>query len=155
VDKGASGMNKAVCSFFDGSLIIEGREDAVEMVDFSFKRLEECSGSGEVNKAMEQMMEYRDGKRKAFDFVLDLKVTEFRKRVFLELKNVGFGETVSYGELARRVGNPKGSRAIGNAMNHNPCMIVVPCHRVIGSDGSLVGFAGGLELKQRLLDLEK
>ncbi|MBV1709589.1 MAG: methylated-DNA--[protein]-cysteine S-methyltransferase [Erysipelothrix sp.] len=148
-------MNKAVCSFFDGSLIVEGRDDAVEKVDFSFKPLEDCPGSGEVNKAIIQMMEYRDGKRKTFDFVLDLKVTEFRKKVFLELMNVGFGETVSYGELARRVNNPKGARAIGNAMNHNPCMIVVPCHRVIGSDGTLVGFAGGLELKQKLLDLEK
>lgn len=148
-------MSKAVCSFFDGSLIVEGRDDAVEKVDFSFKPLENCPGSGEVNKAIIQMMEYRDGKRKTFDFVLDLKVTEFRKKVFLELMNVGFGETVSYGELARRINNPKGARAIGNAMNHNPCMIVVPCHRVIGSDGTLVGFAGGLELKQKLLDLEK
>lgn len=148
-------MNKAVCSFFDGSLIVEGREDAVEKVDFSFERLEEDPGSGEVHKAILQMMEYRDGKRTTFDFVLDINATEFRKKVFVELMKVGFGETVSYGELARRIGNPKGARAIGNAMNHNPCMIVVPCHRVIGSDGTLVGFAGGLELKQRLLDLEK
>jgi len=148
-------MNKAVCSFFDGSLIVEGREDAVEKVDFSFDRLEESPGSGEVHKAISQMMEYRDGKRTTFDFVLDINATEFRKKVFVELMKVGFGETVSYGELARRIGNPKGARAIGNAMNHNPCMIVVPCHRVIGSNGSLVGFAGGLELKQRLLDLEK
>lgn len=148
-------MNKAVCSFFDGSLIVEGREDAVEKVDFSFERLKECEGTGEVQKAIRQMREYRDKKRTSFDFVLDLKVTEFRKKVFYELMKVGFGEVVSYGELARRIGNPKGARAIGNAMNHNPCMIVVPCHRVIGSDGTLVGFAGGLELKQRLLDLEK
>ena len=155
MDKGAGSMIKAVCSFFDGSLIVEGREDAVEKVDFSFKRQKEIEGVGEVNKAIVQMMEYRDGKRRTFDFVLDLKVTEFRKKVFIELMNVGFGETVSYGELARRIGNPKGARAIGNAMNHNPCMIVVPCHRVIGTDGSLVGFAGGLELKQQLLDLEK
>ena len=148
-------MNKAVCSFFDGSLIVEGREDAVEKVDFSFERLEENPGSGEVHKAILQMMEYRDGKRTTFDFVLDINATEFRRKVFVELMKVGFGETVSYGELARRIGNPKGARAIGNAMNHNPCMIVVPCHRVIGSNGTLVGFAGGLELKQRLLDLEK
>lgn len=148
-------MNKAVCSFFDGSLIVEGREDAVEKVDYSFKRLEENLGSGEVKKAILQMMEYRDGKRKTFDFVLDLKVTDFRKRVFVELMKVEFGHTVSYGELARRIGNPKGARAIGNAMNNNPCMIVVPCHRVIGTNGSLIGFAGGLELKQQLLDLEK
>lgn len=148
-------MIKAVYSFFDGSLIVEGREDAVEKVDFSFERLPESEGSGEVAKAIRQMMEYRDGYRKSFDFTLDMQVTDFRKRVFVELMKVGFGEVVSYGELARRIGNPKGARAIGNAMNHNPCMIVVPCHRVIGSDGSLVGFAGGLELKQRLLDLEK
>ncbi|MDP2814337.1 MAG: methylated-DNA--[protein]-cysteine S-methyltransferase [Erysipelotrichaceae bacterium] len=148
-------MNKAVCSFFDGSLIVEGREDAVEKVDYSFKRLEENLGSGEVNKAILQMMEYRDGKRRTFDFVLDLKVTDFRKQVFVELMKVEFGHTVSYGELSRRIGNPKGARAIGNAMNNNPCMIVVPCHRVIGTNGSLVGFAGGLELKQQLLDLER
>lgn len=148
-------MNKAVCSFFDGSLIVEGREDAVEKVDYSFERLEENLGSGEVNKAILQMMEYRDGKRRTFDFVLDLKVTDFRKQVFVELMKVEFGHTVSYGELARRIGNPKGARAIGNAMNNNPCMIVVPCHRVIGTNGSLVGFAGGLELKQQLLDLER
>lgn len=148
-------MNKAVCSFFDGSLIVEGREDAVEKVDYSFMRLEENLGSGEVRKAILQMIEYRDGKRKTFDFVLDLKVTDFRKKVFVELMKVEFGHTVSYGELARRIGNPKGARAIGNAMNNNPCMIVVPCHRVIGTNGSLVGFAGGLELKQQLLDLER
>ena len=87
--------------------------------------------------------------------MLDLKVTDFRKKVFVELMKVEFGHTVSYGELARRIGNPKGARAIGNAMNNNPCMIVVPCHRVIGTNGSLVGFAGGLELKQQLLDLER
>ena len=77
-------MNKAVCSFFDGSLIVEGREDAVEKVDYSFMRLEENLGSGEVRKAILQMIEYRDGKRKTFDFVLDLKVTDFRKKVFVE-----------------------------------------------------------------------
>ena len=81
--------------------------------------------------------------------------TEFQKKVWNELCNIPFGETISYKELAIRIDNPKACRAVGGANNKNPIGIVVPCHRVIGSTGNLVGYAGGIDLKKRLLDFEK
>lgn len=81
--------------------------------------------------------------------------TEFQRRVWSELLNIPFGQTISYGELARRVGNPAAARAVGLANGRNPISIVVPCHRVIGSSGRLVGYGGGLDRKKFLLDLER
>jgi methylated-DNA-[protein]-cysteine S-methyltransferase len=81
--------------------------------------------------------------------------TSFQLSVWRELRKVAYGKTVSYGELARRVGNPKASRAVGAANGANPIPIIIPCHRVIGADGSLTGFGGGLEVKRFLLELEK
>ena len=107
-----------------------------------------------IKKAAAQLEEYFEGKRKNFDLPLVLNGTDFQNRVWEALRKIPYGKTRSYGELAAMTGNPKASRAVGMANNRNPIVIVIPCHRVIGSDGSLTGFGGGLELKKRLLELE-
>ncbi len=102
-----------------------------------------------------QVMEYFSGRRTNFDLPLDLQGTVFQKSVWQALCEIPFGERRSYKEIATMVGNPKASRAVGMANNRNPIAIIVPCHRVVGADGSLVGYAGGLDLKKRLLELEQ
>ncbi len=102
-----------------------------------------------------QLLEYFDGNRKSFDFPYELKGTEFQKKVWLALLNIPYGQTASYKDIARIIGDEKASRAVGNANNKNPIAIIVPCHRVIGTNGKLVGYAGGLHIKEMLLNLEK
>jgi methylated-DNA-[protein]-cysteine S-methyltransferase len=101
-----------------------------------------------------QLREYFAGDRKAFDLPLDPHGTEFQKKVWLALREIPFGQTRSYGEIARRIGMPSASRAVGAANGKNPIPIIVPCHRVIGANGTLTGFGGGLENKALLLALE-
>ena len=103
---------------------------------------------------VEQLEAYFAGSREAFDVPLDLAGTEFQRSVWAGLLEIPYGETMSYGELARRVGRPGASRAVGLANGRNPVAIIVPCHRVIGADGKLVGFGGGLRRKRWLLELE-
>lgn len=103
----------------------------------------------------DQLNEYFKGERKKFSLKLDPHGTEFQKKVWMALRSIPFGETRSYVELATQIGNPKASRAVGAANGKNPISVIVPCHRVIGSNGSLTGFAGGLKNKMTLLDLEK
>lgn len=101
-----------------------------------------------------QLTEYFSGKRRTFSLRLAPVGTEFQQRVWKELQKIPFGETRSYGDLARQIGKPSASRAVGAANGRNPISIVIPCHRVIGSSGKLTGFAGGLEVKARLLAFE-
>jgi len=101
-----------------------------------------------------QLGEYFAGRRKAFALKLDLDGTAFQRKVWSALLTIPFGETRSYGQIARQIGNPDAVRAVGAANGRNPVSIVTPCHRVIGSTGKLTGFAGGLEVKARLLALE-
>ncbi len=105
--------------------------------------------------AERQLKEYFAGKRKAFAVALDLRGTRFQKDVWEALLAIPYGETKSYGQLAKQLGNPRATRAVGAANGRNPLSIIVPCHRVIGSTGKLTGFAGGLETKAWLLHLEK
>jgi len=136
-------------------------------LDFSDKGLsglyfrDDAEAQGEVHKAGElefrciaQLDEYFNKKREIFDLPLDLQGTEFQKRVWNELLRIPFGKTVSYKELTLRLGDIKAIRAVAAANGANPVSIIVPCHRVIGSDGSLTGYAGGLWRKQWLLDHE-
>jgi len=102
-----------------------------------------------------QLQEYFAGRRKCFSLQLDLKGTKFQNSVWQALLGIPFGETRSYGQLARQLGNPRAMRAVGAANGRNPISIVVPCHRVIGASGKLTGFAGGLETKAHLLELER
>ncbi len=102
-----------------------------------------------------QLAEYFAGKRQSFELPLEMRGTLFQKSVWEALLSIPFGETRSYQELANQLGNPWASRAVGAANGRNPISIVVPCHRVIGASGKLTGFAGGLESKARLLELER
>ncbi len=104
--------------------------------------------------AAAQLAEYFAGARHDFDLPVDLGGTDFQRRVWEGLRTIPFGATISYAELARRIGSPKAMRAVGLANGRNPVSIVVPCHRVIGADGSLTGFAGGIDRKRFLLALE-
>lgn len=105
--------------------------------------------------AKKQLEEYFAGIRKNFDLPLKPQGTPFQLLVWEQLKQIPYGETRSYGEIAKAIGNPKASRAVGGANNKNPIGIIVPCHRVIGANGKLVGYAGGLDMKEKLLMLEK
>jgi methylated-DNA-[protein]-cysteine S-methyltransferase len=102
-----------------------------------------------------QLAEYFAGERREFELPLDMRGTQFQKAVWEALLGIPFGETRSYGDLARQLGNAMASRAVGAANGKNPISIVVPCHRVIGSSGRLTGFAGGLDVKARLLEMER
>jgi len=106
-------------------------------------------------KAAEQLREYFDGKLKVFDLPIAPVGTEFQIRCWEALLQVPYGETRSYGDIARAAGSPKGFRAVGMANNRNPVAIIIPCHRIIGSDGKLVGYGGGLDIKVFLLELER
>jgi methylated-DNA-[protein]-cysteine S-methyltransferase len=108
-----------------------------------------------VDEVKRELGEYFEGKREAFDLSLDLTgAAAFTRDVLGELARVPFGEVTTYGHLAALVGRPRAARAVGTVMNRNPIPIVLPCHRVVGSTGSLVGYAGGLERKEQLLRLE-
>ena len=110
--------------------------------------------AGPFGQTIFQLKAYFSGTLTAFDLPLAAEGTEFQKKVWRELCNIPFGETISYGELARRIGRPTASRAVGHCNARNPISIIVPCHRVIGADKSLTGYAGGLDRKRALLALE-
>jgi methylated-DNA-[protein]-cysteine S-methyltransferase len=120
-------------------------------------RIPECNLIGYtplIVPAREQLLAYFAGERRAFDLPLAPRGTLFQKRVWSALQRIPFGETRSYGQLAAELGNPSASRAVGRANATNPICVIVPCHRVIGADGSLTGFAFGEDIKRRLLDHE-
>ncbi len=102
----------------------------------------------------EQLGQYFAGERTDFDLPLHMAGPDFERTVWAALRGIGYGETVSYGEIARRIGYPDAARAVGRANGRNPISVIVPCHRVIGADGKLTGYGGGLERKRHLLELE-
>ena len=107
-----------------------------------------------IRRVFAQLEEYLDGRRKNFDVPLYAEGTPFMRRVWDELCKIPYGETRSYKDIATAIGQPGAMRAVGMANNRNPIALIIPCHRVIGADGKLVGFGGGLDLKRRLLELE-
>jgi methylated-DNA-[protein]-cysteine S-methyltransferase len=111
-------------------------------------------GSPLLREAARQMNEYLEGRSQVFDLPLRLEGGPFQVRVWGELSAIPFGETRTYGDIARSVGRAGAARAVGQACNRNPLPLIVPCHRVVGRGGRLIGYAGGLELKRRLLELE-
>jgi methylated-DNA-[protein]-cysteine S-methyltransferase len=111
-------------------------------------------GTGQNDRAIQQVEEYLAGERRSFDMPLDQRGTGFQKEVWNAVYAIPWGATTTYGEIARSIGRPDAVRAVGAANGANPLPIIVPCHRVIGADGSLTGFGGGLPLKRRLLTLE-
>ncbi|WP_373078482.1 methylated-DNA--[protein]-cysteine S-methyltransferase [Fusobacterium varium] len=130
-------------------------KDGISSINFRDIRLEEIY-SKEVEKCIEQLKEYFDKKRKVFDVKLDISQgTEFQQEAWKALLDIPYGETRSYQEQAAAVKNPKAVRAIGGANHNNPISIIIPCHRVIGKNGKLTGYGGGLFRKEYLLDLEE
>ena len=120
-----------------------------------FKDLKESKNHPVLSQAIKQLKEYFEGKRTDFDIPLAAEGTEFQKKAWAQLSLIPYGETISYAEQAKRLGNAKASRAVGTANSKNPISIIVPCHRVIAKSGSLAGFGGGLHNKKFLLELEK
>ncbi|MFQ5417981.1 MAG: methylated-DNA--[protein]-cysteine S-methyltransferase [Myxococcota bacterium] len=114
-----------------------------------------CVESRDRNRTViDQILEYLEGERSEFDLSLDLRGTEFQRQVWRALQKIPFGERRSYRDIAKAVGRPKAVRAVGSANGSNPVSLIVPCHRVINSDGKLGGYGGGLALKAKLLDME-
>jgi methylated-DNA-[protein]-cysteine S-methyltransferase len=140
-----------------GLLEIAADEKAVTGLYFADanRNREEKSANGILKECINQLTEYFSGKRKDFDIKVNPSGTLFQKSVWNELLKIPYGETVSYGEIAERIGNPKSVRAVGLANGSNPISIIIPCHRVIGKNGSLVGYGGGIENKRYLLELEQ
>lgn len=139
-----------------GTLYICDKDDTITRILFS--KVPENTLKEEtaiISKAYRQIKEYLNGNRKTFDLKLAPQGTAFQQLVWKTLQEIPYGETCSYGEIANRIGNPKASRAVGMANNHNPIPIIIPCHRVIGATGKLVGYAGGLSIKATLLELER
>jgi methylated-DNA-[protein]-cysteine S-methyltransferase len=114
----------------------------------------EDPGAAPLRECARQLAEYLDCKRQRFDLPLAPEGSDFQRRVWIEIARIPYGETLTYAELARRAGAPGAARAAGAATGRNPLSIIVPCHRVVGSDGSLTGYAGGIERKTRLLEIE-
>ncbi len=147
-----------------GTLRLVGDENSIDCIDLPNRAAEPPDPTWErsngalpaaLAEAKLQLEEYFDGARQDFDLPLGAGGTDFQERVWGELRRIPFGETISYGELAARIGKPTASRAVGAANGRNPLPVVVPCHRVISHDGKLGGYGGGLPTKQRLLDLER
>lgn len=133
---------------------IEVELDGMGIVGMSFTNNQNVKFD-ESNIIQKQLTEYERGARKVFDLPLHLVGTEFQKQVWNALLEIPYGETRTYQEIAIRIGKPKAVRAVGGACNRNPIGIIVPCHRVIGKNGSLTGYAGGLSYKELLLNHEK
>jgi methylated-DNA-[protein]-cysteine S-methyltransferase len=143
-----------------GELLLAGDADGLSMIGFpkgSMRRAPEGDwifNEQPLAEACRQLREYFAGERREFDLPLKLSGTAFQVSVLEALLHIPYGETTSYGEIARRIGRPRAVRAVGAANGRNPIPIVVPCHRVIGSTGDLTGFGGGLDTKEALLRLE-
>lgn len=144
-----------------GRMLLVGAEGNLEELHFSngLKKLhipaEWQEDESFFTETLHQLKEYFAGIRREFLLPIAPRGTPFQERVWKELCRIPYGETASYGAIAARIGNPKACRAVGMANNKNPIPIIIPCHRIIGKDGSLTGFGGGLDVKRQLLDLER
>ncbi|RUO53605.1 methylated-DNA--[protein]-cysteine S-methyltransferase [Pseudidiomarina homiensis] len=137
-----------------GPVVVSSDGDNVTAIEFGSSNRVNTSTCRVLNEALRQLEDYFGGRRKQFDLPLKPSGTEFQQRVWQALTQVPFGQTASYAAIADAIHNPKGVRAVGMANSKNPIAIVVPCHRIIGADGSLTGYAGGLEKKEWLLQHE-
>lgn len=156
-------MNQLFYTWYEspvGRLLLVGSRAGLNFVSFSSGKHavvispEWNEDRAVFQNAITQLDEYFAGRRKTFDLALFPQGTAFQTQVWNALQTIPYGETISYKELAQRIGKPKTIRAVGAANGANPIPIIIPCHRVIGLDGSLTGFGGGLPLKKRLLELE-
>lgn len=149
-----------------GDLILCEEDGRLTMVEFAdpdteYKSHPDLQGQNTapeltplLAETVRQLDQYFAGKRRDFDLPLAPQGTPFQQLVWAALRQIPYGTTASYGQIAEAIGNPKASRAVGMANNRNPIAVIIPCHRVIGADGSLVGYGGGLPIKKQLLELE-
>jgi methylated-DNA-[protein]-cysteine S-methyltransferase len=137
-----------------GLITILSDNEAIRALSFGYLPGDEKETSV-LQDATAQLKEYFQGKRKVFNLPLSIKGTPFQESVWYQLQQIPYGETRSYADIAYEIDNPKAFRAVGMANNRNPIGIIIPCHRVIGKNGALVGYAGGLHYKQQLLELER
>lgn len=148
--------NKVFYKINLGWVSIEDNGKALTKINFEGASGENYGEETIINeRALRQLEEFLAGKRKAFSLLVSPVGTEFMQKVWQALASIPYGEVRTYGDIAKQIGAPKAYRAVGMACNRNPLPIVVPCHRVIGANGRLVGYAGGLETKAKLLALEK
>lgn len=148
-------MDRIVFDTPVGPMALEGTEDALTALYLPNTPVEPVGAETPLlARGRGELLEYLAGKRRTFDLPLKPQGTPFQKKVWFALADIPYGQTITYGELARRVGCPKGSRAVGQANHRNPLPILLPCHRVVGANGTLTGYGGGLELKEWLLRLE-
>lgn len=150
-------MEAWVYHFPIGEIMIAEEEGAITEISFAqeLPKGAERRETPLIKRCQEELEEYFAGRRLTFDLPLAPKGTVFQQSVWRALESIPYGEVRSYGDIARQIGNPKACRAIGGANNRNPIAIVIPCHRVIGADGRLVGYGGGLDKKEMLLSLER
>ncbi|MEE9254076.1 MAG: methylated-DNA--[protein]-cysteine S-methyltransferase [Pseudomonadales bacterium] len=144
-----------------GDLLVAGDDGVLKLVSFPRGSMAREPDEGwerndlEFDEVRRELGEYFEGKRESFDVPLEADGTDFQRDVLGALQQIPYGETRTYGEIAEHLGKPKASRAVGAANGRNPIPILIPCHRVIGSDGSLTGFGGGIDTKEFLLSLER
>ena len=144
-----------------GRMLLVGKNGVLEKLHFpnSTEQLqipvEWQEDKESFTETLEQLRQYFAGNRRQFDLPISPQGTPFQERVWQELCKIPYGETASYGMIAQRIGKPKACRAVGMANSKNPIPIIIPCHRIIGKDGSLTGFGGGLPVKKQLLELER
>lgn len=136
-------------------LYIGEENNKITNISFTKDFIGEIEETELIKKAYKQIEEYLKGERIKFDLPIYLDGTEFQKKVWNALIDIPYGKVATYKDIAKKIGNEKAFRAVGNANNKNPIAIVVPCHRVIGANGKLVGYAGGLTVKKNLLEIEK
>ena len=148
----------AVAVARDGALIglshCPTREKALEVLERHWPKAEPDPAAAPLPEVRRQLGDYLAGRRRDFDLPLETGGTEFQRLCWDALQRIPYGETRTYGEMAREIGRPKAVRAVGHANHDNPIGVIIPCHRVIGANGSLTGYAGGLDMKRALLELE-
>lgn len=137
-----------------GKLLIVANDDALTRVDWCEHDVLETGSNIIIEKTIQQLDKYFSGESKSFDLPLDPSGTDFQKKAWMALRGIPYAQTISYKQQAEKIGNAKAVRAIGAANGKNPISIIVPCHRVIGSDGKLTGYAGGVDTKLGLLEHE-
>ena len=147
-------VKKYVYNTIIGPIEIVEEDGYIVRLDFRIDEKIDTEETSLIKVTYKQIEEYLLGNRKKFIVPIKLKGTEFQKKVWNALLEIPYGETMSYKKIAEKIGNPKACRAVGMANHNNPIAIIVPCHRVIGSNRKLVGYAGGLDIKQKLLEIE-
>lgn len=137
-----------------GNIFISTREEMISELRFTEEPIDSENLDGVILKAKEQLEEYFSDKRRIFDLPLAMSGTTFQQRVWTAVNTIPFGQTTTYLKLSQKLGNPAAIRAVGAAIGANPILVIIPCHRIIGTNGQLTGYAGGLDRKERLLMLE-